>query len=188
LWAGSQALWTLFTDVLHVELPYPSPVELGYLAFPVAAAFGLRWLGSSTPLQSRSRRVLDGLMVGCALCLVAWMARLSVVVKASAAAVLADVVLLYYPLSDVVLVTIVVLTIGQLRYELRRWVLLGSGVLLMAVADHVFAYELAHGSFRGGSSFAWGWWLGFGLIGAGALLTGVDWPPSDPVRSARAAL
>jgi hypothetical protein len=53
----------------------------------------------------------------------------------------------------------------------------------MAAADHVFAHELALGGYRGGSSFAWGWWLAFSLIGAAALLPNSA-RASSPARSA----
>ncbi len=187
-WAVSEALWTLCTDVLEAELPYPSPVELGYMIFPVAGILGLRWLAGETSALSASRRVLDRLMVGCALGLVAWVAVLDTVVAKSVGVLVTDLLSLYFPLTDVVLVTVVVLTFAQLRHDLLRWGLLGAGMLLMAVTDHVFVYELAHGSFRGGTSFAWGWWISFALIGAGALVPARARPPAGTVRSAAIAV
>ena len=129
--------------------------------------FGLRELtGRRSAQQTAPRQVMDRLMIGCALVLVAWVTVLDTIIDNATGYLLADALSLYYPLSDVVLVTVVVLTIAQLRGDLLRWGLLGAGVLLMALTDHVFAYELALGGYRGGSSFAWGWWFAFALIGA----------------------
>ena len=129
-WAASDALWTVFVDVLGAAPPYPSPVELGYLIFPVGCLLGLLRLAARPTGLSVARRVLDGLMVGCALGLVTWVAVLDAVVEASTGSVLASTASLYYLFADVALVTVVVLTVAQQRQDLLRWALLGAGVLL----------------------------------------------------------
>ena len=60
-WALSQALWSASTLVLGTTPPYPSPVELGFLAFPVAAVVGLHRLTGPAAADgaTRPRRALD---------------------------------------------------------------------------------------------------------------------------------
>jgi hypothetical protein len=168
-WAASQALRVLCTQLLAVALPFPSPVELGYLAFPVAAVVGLRRLAVPPTGLSRPRRLLDALMIGCALALVAWVSVLDAVLDNSGDDWPLSAISLYYPLTDVVLITTVVLAVSRLEHDPVPWVLLGGGMLMMAVTDHAFAYQLALGVRREDITFDWGWWFGFALIGGAAL-------------------
>jgi diguanylate cyclase len=179
-WAASQAAWTVGTGVLQLALPYPSPVELGFLAFPLAAVLGLRRLAAPADGLSRPRRLLDALMIGCALVLVAWVSVLGAVLDNAGDDWPLAAIALYYPLTDTVLITAVVLAVARLKHDPLPWVLLGGGMLMMAVTDHAFAYQLALGARREDVTLDWGWWLGFALIGAAALA-----PVSD--RSAPAA-
>jgi diguanylate cyclase (GGDEF)-like protein len=187
-WATSQALWVLCTAVLAVELPYPSPVELGYLLFPVVAVVGLRWLATPATGLSRPRRLLDALMIGCALVLVTWVSALDTVLHSAGGGWLVTAISLYYPLTDVALVTVVLLAITRLKHDPLPWVLLGGGMLLMAVTDHAFALQLALGTQREDVTFDWGWWLSFALIGGGALAPVSDRPAPDAPSSAGLAL
>jgi diguanylate cyclase (GGDEF)-like protein len=168
-WAASQAVWTFCTGVLGLALTYPSPVELGYLLFPVGAVVGMRWLADPPTGLSRSRRLLDALMIGCALVLVAWVTVLGAVLDNAGDNWLLAAAAFYYPLTDVALATTVVLSIARLRHDPLPWVLLGGGMLLMAATDHAFAYQLALGVRREDITFDWGWWFSFALIGGSAL-------------------
>ena len=168
-WAVSQALWVLLVDVLGERLPFPSPVELGYLVFPLAGALGLRLVATSTAGQSTARLVLDRLMIGCSVVIVSWASVMDTVVDNPSGSWATDAIALYFPLSYVWLLTVVVLAVARLDRNLTRSVLLGAGMLLMAVTDHLLVYELAHGAVRGDAMVDLGWALGFVLIGAGAL-------------------
>jgi diguanylate cyclase len=170
VWSASDLLWAVSVDLLGIEPGYPSALELGYLLFPVGCLLGLRWLAAGPSGLTGTRRALDGLMVGCALGLVAWVAVLDTVVDTAPGSVLVSAIALYYLLADIVLVTVVVLAVAQQRRDLVRWALLGGGVVLLAFTDHAFAYLLAGGVAAGGSLLGCGWWLGFGLIGAAALV------------------
>ncbi|MCO1653682.1 putative bifunctional diguanylate cyclase/phosphodiesterase [Pseudonocardia humida] len=184
-WAVSQALWSASTAALGATPPHPSPVELGFMAFPVAAVVGLRWITEPAAAEGGSalRRALDRLMIACALALVTWVTVLDTVVDASTGEVLVDGLALYYPLADVVLVTAAVITVARLRHDIARHLLLGGGLVLMAVTDHVFAHELAVGSPRGTTAFAWGWWIAFAMVGAAALVPGSGRPPAGARRA-----
>lgn len=177
-WASGQAIWTIYESVLGIESPYPSAADVGYLGFPVAALVALVWLAPPTSGLASPRRVLDGLMVGCSLGLLVWLAVVDTIVATTGTSLLADVVSLAYPLADLVLLTVAVLTVAQTRDEPLRWGVLAAGVLAMALSDSAFAYQSALGTYQTGTIVEWGWWTAFSLIGAaGLLVVGTRSPP-----------
>ncbi len=181
-WTGAELAWTYYDHVLG-EAPFPSPADAGYLGYSVAMVIGLLWLAPPASGLSMSRRVLDGLLVGTALCVLAWVFVLRAVIAGSAGSPLSDALSLFYPLVDIVLMTIVVLAAAQSHHDLRRWGFLGAAMLSISLADYIFAYQVAAGSYQDSTMLEWGWWLGAGLITVAALT-------SDPTEgeSGRGAL
>ncbi|WP_345611128.1 putative bifunctional diguanylate cyclase/phosphodiesterase, partial [Pseudonocardia adelaidensis] len=191
-WAAGQAVWTLYEEVLAVPTPYPSVADAGFLGFPAAALVGLAFLAPTGSGLATPRRVLDALLVGCAVGLVAWVTVLDPVIGSSgdlahAAAAIA------YPVADAVLLSVTVLTLAQTRDSPLRWGLLGAAVLAVAASDAAFAYQVAVGAYATGSIVEWGWRIAFCLLGlAGSLVQGG--PPTEfhsapaPRDSVRAGL
>jgi diguanylate cyclase (GGDEF)-like protein len=169
-WAAGQAAWTVLQVLLGVELPFPSVADIGYGAFPICVTLGLWRLTRGVSRLAMARRVIDGFTVGCSLGLAAWVFVLERLVDGDFASPLAEATSLFYPVTDIVLVTVAVLTIAQTRELTASWVLLGLGVLAMTLADFTFAYQIAAGTFQTGSFVAWGWWVGFTSIGTAGLV------------------
>jgi diguanylate cyclase (GGDEF)-like protein len=187
-WAAGQGAWTVYESVLDVDVPYPSLADLGYLGFPVAALLGFVRLAPPTSTLATPRRVLDGLMVGCALTLLAWLGVVQAVLAESTGPPLGNAVSLAYPAADVVLLTVAVLTVAQTRDDPVRWTLLIGGVLAMALADGAFLYQASMDTYQTGTVVDRGWWTGFSLIGlAGLLVTGRPAAPR-PTRSSSTAV
>ena len=187
-WAAGQAVWTGYENVFGVEAPYPSFADVGYLCFPLAALVGFVLLAPTTSTLATPRRVLDALMVGCALALLAWLSVIGPVITTSAGPPLGNMVSLAYPVADVVLLTVAVLTVAQTRDEPLRWTLLIGGVLAMAVADGAYLYEASMGTYQTGTAVDWGWWTAFALIGAAGLLVTGDVVATDRSGSSPAAV
>ncbi len=189
-WAAGQLAWTVYESVLGLASPYPSVADIGYLTFPVAALVGLVLLAPPDSGLATPRRVLDALMVGCALGVLCWIAVLDAVVRSSDGSTLAVAVSLAYPIADVVLLTVAVLTVAQTRYDPLRWALLGASVLAMTVSDGVFALTIGADTYGTGSAAEYGWWAAFALMGAAGLLTAADGAvsPALPRAPARAGL
>ena len=156
VWAVSDLLWAVSVDLLGIELRYPSVVELGYLIFPVACLLGLRWLAagpSGLTATSAGARRADGRL------------------RARAGRLGGRAGHRRRPASGSVLASALCRCTTcwptscwspwwcwrsrSSAANLLRWALLGAGVVMLAFTDHAFAYLLA-GSFRGGTSFAWG--------------------------------
>jgi diguanylate cyclase (GGDEF)-like protein len=172
-WAAGQAAWTVYENVLDIAAPYPSLADVGYLGFPVAALVGLAFLAPPGSGLATPRRVLDALLVGCAVGLVAWVTVLDRVIGSSGGSLLHAAVAVAYPVADAVLLTVTVLTLAQTRDAPLRWGLLGAGVLAMAASDATFAYQITVGSYVTGSIVEWGWRIAFCLLGiAGTLVRG----------------
>jgi hypothetical protein len=184
-WAAGQAAWTVYEEVLGIATPYPSVADLGFLGFPAAALIGLAFLAPPGSGLATPRRVLDALLVGCAVGLVAWVTVLDPVIGTSGDSLLHAAASVVYPVADAVLLTVTVLTLAQTRESPLRWGLLGAAVLAMAVSDSTFAYQVAVDSYATGSFVEWGWRIAFCLLGlAGTLVRG---GPPTPTHSAPAA-
>ncbi|HKH18834.1 MAG TPA: diguanylate cyclase [Solirubrobacteraceae bacterium] len=173
------AAWTFgelyYTAVLWTaeEIPIPSPADIGYLLFP---PFML--LGTVTLLRSRTRDVpgtlwADGITAALA-------------VSAASAAIVFETVLdgvsgqalevalgLAYPLSDLILLGVIVGALAGTGWQLdRTWVLLFAGVGAFWLADSLYLVGNADGTYAPGAWFDVGWWLGLLLIG------GAAWQPA----------
>src|SRR4029078_2845492 len=90
---------------------FPSLADVGYLAFvPLAVAGLLSFPSAPTRLSSRARAVLDRLIIATSLFLVSWALVLEKVVHAASDGILAQAISIAYPLGDVVILTILVLS------------------------------------------------------------------------------
>lgn len=175
-WAAGQVVWTVLESALGEATPYPSLADVGYIGFIVAAlvAFGL--LNPPASRSQHARRWLDGLTVGVAILLVAWLLVLRQVAsqyESSAGLVIG----LAYPVGDIVLLTVAGLTIAQSHGRPDGWRRLAAGALAMAYSDGAFAYLTATDSYRSGGLPDWGWWAAFCLFGVAGIRVR---PPQRP--------
>ena len=173
-WSAGQAVWTWYESVLGVDVPFPSLADVGYLALPPLAAAALLSLPLAAPtLAGQVRTILDGLMVASSLLLCSWIMVLGPVFRAGSDSLLTELISLAYPLTDLVVITIVVYTWLRARQQHRRLQLslplVGVGLLAFAVADSGFVYLTTTGGYSSGSFIDIGWFLGFILMWVAAL-------------------
>jgi hypothetical protein len=166
-WTLGRAVWTSY-ELAGSQAPFPSLADLGYLlAVPLMVA-GLLAL-PAVPRAERTRRIADGLVVGGSVLAVAWvlvMGHVMAVQDTPAATILA----LAYPAADTVLIGVVISFIAHSSGTWRRpLVLIGAGLLSIALADGAFAYMTATESFRSGSLIDVGWLGGYVLIALAGL-------------------
>jgi hypothetical protein len=139
-WALGQAVWVWYEHLVHRELPFPSLADLGYLAaIPLAAAAMLAFPGRAERATMAARSLLDGAVIAAALLYSSWALVLGPVFRAGEGAVLEQAIALAYPAGDVVLVTIVFVVVARIRVGGAPVLLLGAGLLCLAVADTGFA-------------------------------------------------
>jgi hypothetical protein len=149
-WGTGQSIWTWFELVAGREVPFPSIADAGFLTFPVAAVAALMMFprGRGTT-ESRIRGLVDGLIIACSLLVLSMESVLSAVLRASAESTFALAISIAYPIGDLVVATMALLALTHARRLHRArliWLTLGLGALV--VADSVFAYLTAVGTYQ----------------------------------------
>jgi two-component system cell cycle response regulator len=172
--------WTVALSALD-EPPFPSPSDAGYLGIYPASYVGLVLL-----LRARAGRIspalwLDGLISALAVAAVG--AALVFGVVASTEGSFATVATnLAYPLGDLALLAFVfaVITVTGWRPG-RTWLLIAAGFGVFAVADTIYLYQAAVGTYEEDRILDVGWPAAYALVALAA------WQPVKPL-DARAVL
>ena len=169
-WAVGEAVWAVYELGPGGHVPFPSAADAGYLlAVPLVAA-GLLCLRPSGPATERLGALLDGVIVAAALVLVSWVTVLGPVFRHGTGSAFSQAVSLAYPAGDVVIATLVVSSLARTRrFRGNPLVLLGVGLLAMAVSDSVYAWLTQAGTYRTGNPVDIGWVVAYALIGLAAL-------------------
>jgi diguanylate cyclase len=170
-WAGGGVVWTVYEVHLHRAVPFPSVGDVGYLGSVPLAIIGLLCFPAARLVGvARLRPVFDGAIAAGALLLISWVTVLGPVVEASSGSLLSRVMSVAYPVSDVLTATIALLTLARAGGRQRVTMLLvGAGLLVVAVADSSFAWFIAQGAYASGNLFDTGYVAGFLLIGVAAV-------------------
>jgi diguanylate cyclase (GGDEF)-like protein len=176
-WGAGQAAWTWQELVLHLDNPFPSPSDAGFLTSVPLLLLGLFTLpvwpaGSGAKL----RAIGDGLLTAGGLVVISWHTLLAAIVASPADSALAQGLSLAYPICDAIVVTVLVIMWTRTTAVSRApIVMLGLGLGLIAISDSTFAYLQAQGSFGSGSVVDLGWVAGY-LVVALAALYALDRP------------
>jgi diguanylate cyclase len=185
-WAAGQAIWVWYEHVARRELPFPSLADVGYLlAIPLAAAAMLAFPGRAERATLQVRSLLDGAVIADSLLYTSWALVLGPVFRAGQGSVLEQAIALAYPAGDVVLATIVFVVVARIRVGGAPVLLLGAGLLSLAVADTGFAYLTQEGAYRTGVPTDVGWFAGYLLVAAAAwrpAAVGITWVGRRPGR------
>ncbi|NUT92117.1 MAG: GGDEF domain-containing protein [Saccharothrix sp.] len=152
-WSVGQSLWTWYQLVEERAVPSPSPADAGYLSIVPFAFAALLVIGShrrsGTPdalLDHRSRYsrlvlLLDGVIVVGSLFALTWTTSLGGLVEAGGPSTPAFLVAIAYPVTDLVLLVIVVVLAADRKVVLKPQLhLLGLGLVGLAASDAAFAY------------------------------------------------
>jgi diguanylate cyclase (GGDEF)-like protein len=184
--AGAGASWTIgfvyFVLVVrrHVELPFPTWADVGFLGFcPLA------WCGVA--LLSRRRRGLfhailwlDGCVVGLAAAAGATVA-LPWIVTASGGSFDAVATNLTYPVADIVLLTAIVGAVAHFgKRAPRAWLMLAIGICAFTLTDTMFLLRIATGSFVIGTTWDAGWLVGLAAFALAAWQMDLGEPKARP--------
>ena len=147
IWSAGHLLWTWYGVSRDHVYPFPSLADAGYVGYAVPAAVGLLLFPRTASRRFyAARAVLDAFVVASMLLFLSWATVLGSLVSHSGSGV-TRAVTLAFPLVDV-LVASMVLTLGmRVAPTARRpWLLLGSGLVLLAVTDSVYVSLTTAGS------------------------------------------
>ncbi len=162
LWAAGQSYWTWLAA--RGLAPFPSLADIGFLGFAVFAILALLIHPAEGGRSSLLQRAFDSVMTAGAVGLVSWQTTLGAVVAADEEHdVLARLLLVGYPVADVVLVVLAILLITRTSGDRTALNLVGLGITALAVADSAFTYWAATSAYDGGAADI-GWVVAFLLL------------------------
>src|SRR5438874_7347906 len=176
LWAAGEVVWSIYEVGLNVQTPYPSLADVGFLSAVPFAIGGIRAFWSAPRgTSSRWRVWFDGVIVALALTSTAWGFGLRSVWESDSPTRVFD---LAYPVSDILLGTVLILAIRRATHQQQgRMALLLAGVASYSIADSAFAYLTAQGAYGAvGNVLDTGWFAGYLLVALAAIY------PSAPAK------
>src|SRR4051794_3456256 len=200
-WACGQGVWSWYQLVGDRPLPSPSLADVGYFMLPLFAVPAVLLLpaGAADGGQGTSARAvggrrarllfaLDALVIVGSLFVLAWSTSLGAAVHAGAPSRAEFAVAVGYPLTDLVMVVIVLL-IAVFRRPRRPQVLLllGAGLVALSASDSFFLYLVSLGAPDMPPVYDVGFMLGPVLVGLAALAPEPASRTSDVSEQAREA-
>ena len=150
-WTGGDVVWTVWLDYV-ANPPVPSVADVLYLAMYPAVYVAVMLL-----IRSRLRHVgvshwLDGGVVGLAIAAVGAALIFSTVLSTSTGRFVAVAVNVSYPVGDFALLVFVAVAYSLSGWRPGRlWLLLGAGITVSAVADLIYVYQVAKGTYVAGA-------------------------------------
>jgi hypothetical protein len=152
LWVLAELSWATYYFILDVEVPYPSVADIFYLAGYVPMILGLVfYFKTFSAGMTRRRLALAGVTVASSAALVVGVV---LPIEFSSSLPLFDAITnLSYPILDLSLLSITILSLaiffgGTLA---RWWVLFAGASVSYIVADELFLYQVAAGTYYNGS-------------------------------------
>jgi diguanylate cyclase (GGDEF)-like protein len=150
-WTAGDLTWTLWLDNV-ASPPYPSIADAFYLTMYPAVYIALMLLIRSRLRNAGASQWLDGGVVGLTLASLAAALVFDAVVASSPRDFVAEVVNVAYPVGDFMLLVCVAVAYSLAGWRPgRAWLLLGAGIAVTAVADIIFAYQSAKGTYVTGT-------------------------------------
>ncbi|HEU0023005.1 MAG TPA: HD domain-containing phosphohydrolase [Thermoleophilaceae bacterium] len=167
-WMGGELYWTLVLNH-HDVVPVPSPADGLYYIFYAASYVTLVLLLRGRMKAFQSSLWLDGAIAGTAVAACVGAVAFQPIVDATVGEPVAIAVNLGYPLGDLLLLSLVVASFALSGWRPdRRWILIGLGLGLMAVADGVYLLQSANGTYVEGTVLDALWPASALLVGAAA--------------------
>jgi diguanylate cyclase len=167
-WALGELVWSWYQLWDNTD-PFPSFADIGYLGFPVAACLALLVYPTIDGRSGGLRRFLDTSMTIGAMALISWVTVLSAVARSGLSTSLSAVLSLTYPLSDLAVLTLTMLTLARARGNRLALTLIATGLAALSLSDSLFSYLTATSSYDGGAVDL-GWFAAFVILAAAPLV------------------
>ena len=152
LWAVANIMWSTFF-FLGVTVPYPGPPDFFYLGadIPLTVALTMYFKSFSSALTRRRLLVAVVIIASSALVIIGFVIRSEFAISQPLNATITD---LAYPISDIVLFSLTVLSLAIFYGGTfsKWWFMFGAGIVLYIIADELFLYQNSLGTYYNGSS------------------------------------
>jgi two-component system, cell cycle response regulator len=149
-WAAAEVYWTLYIEG-NAAAPYPSPADVGYLAFYPLAVAGLVLLVRAHAKRLDPRLWMDGAIAALGTAALGASLIFEFVAERTSGTAVEVATTLAYPLGDVILLSLAVGIVALTRWRPgRTWSLLLAGLAAMAVADVAFTLQSYEATLPGG--------------------------------------
>ncbi len=185
VWAVAKVIYTMYGLTRDHVYPFPSLADAGFVGYSVPLFVALvLFPHPAQTLTSRLRTLVDALVIAMSILFISWSTVLGPVYQAGGVDLLTRLTGLAYPVVDVV-VAALVLTLGMRRPAGQRvtWLLLGGGLVVLAVTDSIYVYLLNAGeSGLTGTVLTAGWTSAWLLVAFAPW-----WPRSSSTAEASAA-
>lgn len=188
-WGVGEAVWCYYTLIKGVQVPFPSLADVGFLtAVPLACTALLLFPSSPRRTTDRIQGVLDGCIIATSLLFASWVTILGPLYRSHQGGQFKQALSLTYPMSDVIMVSLVIILITRSGRPGRVSLgLVMAGIVAFAVADSAFSYLTEVNNYGNGTFMDTGWVTGYLLIGLGALWA-ITSPSQEPERSGASTL
>jgi two-component system, cell cycle response regulator len=173
-WGAAEVYWTIYIEG-NASAPYPSPADLGYLAFYPLAVAGLFLLVRAHATSLDPRLWLDGALAALGTAALGFALIFEFVADRTSGSPLQQATTLAYPLGDVVLLALAVGVVAVTRWRPgRTWSLLLAGMAAMAAADVAYTFQTYEATLPGGD------WVEPIYLLSAVFLGAEAWQPEAP--------
>lgn len=162
-------IWRYYKFVGH-KAPFPSAADAAYLILPITVGVALLLMATGLSRTSRTRLMLDALIVAGSFTIVAWIVVLDEIWRMAGRNQLKIAVAISYPVLGVAVLTVAVLVLARAQPGQRLTLaLLTVAMLGITISDGVFIYLAATHRPTGAQVLDIGWLVGLLLFTAAAI-------------------
>ena len=171
-YAVGNTIWFYYQVLTPERQTFPGPADAFFVAVVPFAMAGMLTLPSrALSPAARARAIADGLIVGAALLFISWILVVGpLTAQLGEASGIYLTVYLYYPLTDIVIISIASgLAVRAAGRERLPLLLVAGAFVAIACADTGIGYLALQGKEAAGSGLDLGWTFGYMLLGLAAL-------------------
>ncbi len=172
-WGAAEVYWTAFIEG-NASAPYPSPADIGYLAFYPLAYIGLALLVRARAHEMDWRLWMDGAIAALGTAALGAAFVFDFVAEKATGTTLQVITTLAYPLGDIAMVAMVVGVFALTGWRPgRTWSLLLAGLTALVVADIAYTLQSTDATLPGGN------WIDPIYLIAAVCLGAAVWQPAE---------
>ncbi len=172
-WGAAEVYWTVFIEN-NPDAPYPSPADIGYLAFYPLAYAGLAMLVRARTGEMNWRLWMDGAIAALGTAALGAAFVFDYVAGKTEGNAIEIVTTLAYPLGDIGMLALVVGVVALTGWRPgRTWSLLLAGLSALVVADIAFTLQSTAGTLPAGT------WIDPIYLIAAVCLGAAVWQPTE---------